>query len=318
MNLLQFSNFKDFFYGTKPLIKLIQKSFWKNFFGPFFAFVFPLIFIGFLGSILGYEQILGGCFAISPMSITVTSMPQLIFEFKNSSLLKRIGSTPIKPSLFIFVVIVFYFIIIILSIAWCLIFSLMLFGIPYWYEGKPLFGINSIHAPSFLQVLKNVNWIGFLYGQILLIIIGLLLGISIVCFCKTSTAVQSIGIIVLIISEFLAAMVLPLSSVREMEPIWYLGYILTPFKAPTNMILESWNGMINVETINNQVTIIFEKYNIFNVNAPYYFIDINNAFTPKSILITNKNENIVNMILPYFWIILFLFLSIKFFKWSSR
>jgi len=31
------------------------------------------------------------------MAIALTSMPQAIYEFKRSSLLKRIGATPIKP-----------------------------------------------------------------------------------------------------------------------------------------------------------------------------------------------------------------------------
>ena len=65
-------NFSSLFIGWKPLFGLINESFWRGVFGPFFAFIFPIIFIAILGSVLGYSQLLGGALAIAPMSITTT------------------------------------------------------------------------------------------------------------------------------------------------------------------------------------------------------------------------------------------------------
>lgn len=87
---------KDAFRGSRALFYLINTTYWNGIFGPFFSFVFPIIFITILGNMLGYDQILGGSLIVPSMSVAMCSMPQAIFEFKKSSLLKRIGVTPIK------------------------------------------------------------------------------------------------------------------------------------------------------------------------------------------------------------------------------
>ncbi len=322
---MNFDSIKSYFYGSMPLIKLIQKSFWKSFFGPFFAFGFPLIFIGILGTILGYDQVLGGSFAISPIAITLSSMPSLIFEFKNSSLLKRIGSTPIKPSLFIFISIIFYFGIIILSIIWCLIFSLMIFGIPYWDDGRvitefkdPSSGkILETKAASFSDTLANVHWAGFIFGQLTIIMVGLTLGVVIVSISKSSMTTQGLGVIILISSQFLCAMVLPLATVKGVDAMWVMGYILSPFKASTNVILESWNGSVEFVQTSTVPVPHLSQSNIFDLEKDYYFYDTN-SIDLAQVLILDKTEKIVSLLLPFCWVVIFLGISIKFFKWSTR
>lgn len=314
MSLFQ-KNFLGFFSGTKPLFKLINESFWKNFFGPFFAFIFPLIFIVILGSILGYTQILAGSLAISPMSITLSSMPQMLFEFKNSSLLKRIGATPIKPSLFIFVAVLFYFIIIFISIIWCILFSFIMFATNNWEVGNSAFGAKELLNPSFKTTLETVNWGGFIFGEITLLVVGLLMGMMLVSICKSYVAIQAIGISVIIYSEFLCAMVLPLSTVKDIPALWYIGYILSPFKASSNLILESWNG--NFVGINFQtLTLNFENSNIFDINQTFYTIPIGND--SDRIAVLDLSEKLSSLILPFVWMIIFSVISIKNFKWSSR
>lgn len=330
---MNFANIKSYFYGHRPLWNLIQKSFWKGFFGPFFAFIFPLIFIAILGNILGYNQILSGSLSISPMAVTLTSMPQLIFEFKNSSLLKRIGCTPIKPTLFVFITIVFYLMIIVLSIAWCIIFSLLIFGIKYWDNGSLFIetlvpvGANGqpelikIYDPSFKDVLSNVNWLGFIYGQITLTLIGLCLGMAIASISKSAITLQGVGISVLILSQFLSCMVLPSSLVRGIDAMWYLGYVLSPFKCSTNLIVESWGGQIPVDgdlyvkmADSSDYVLNFASSNPFDVNTGYYLA----SESGDKLLILGKEEKIVSLILPFVWIAGFFAISIKFFKWSAR
>lgn len=327
MNLTTLKN-KNIFLGWKPLFGLINESFWKGIFGPFFAFIFPLIFITILGTILGYNQILGGSMAISPMAITTTSMPTLLFEFKRSSLLKRIGSTPIRPISFVFVTIIYYLMIIMISIAWCLLFSLLIFGISYWDTGKVVSDggkyLPTVVAMTFSQSLANVNWGGFIWGQILLTLIGLCFGMVLVSFAKSTVMIQAIGTTMLIISQFLTAMVLPLGTIRSIEPMWYLGYILSPFKAPTNIILESWNGSVIYPTISidnivgmpERINLIdyTTKGNPFDINQVIHFYDMNG----QDVTIFQKAEKVVSLVLPFFWIALFLTISVKFFKWTAR
>lgn len=310
----------NFFNGSFPLIKLINQSFWKNFFGPFFAFIFPLIFIVILGLILGYTSILAGSLAISPVSITLSSMPQLFFEFKNSSLLKRIGATPIKPSLFIFVGVTYYFVVVFVSIVWCILFALLIFGIKNWDVGSQAFGTTVLN-PSFRTVLETVNWPGFIFGEITLLIIGLLFGMFMVSTCKSIISIQAIGISFIILSEFLCAMVLPLGSVKNISGLWYVGYVLTPFKFSTNLILESWNGnFMGYGMSGNNLSLLFEQANIFDINSSFYTtpfatssVDVNSR-----VLVLDKTEKVLSLTLPFVWMIGFFVLSIKNFKWSTR
>jgi ABC-type multidrug transport system permease subunit len=89
----------------------------------------------FLGSTLGSEFFFPGGAAISILTIGLVFMPQSIFEFKNSSLLKRIGTTPINPSKFLIVIILFNLMIMLISIALVFLFSFLIFK-DNLYESK--------------------------------------------------------------------------------------------------------------------------------------------------------------------------------------
>lgn len=313
-------NFR-FFLGFIPLMKLIQKSFWRNFFGPFFVFIFPVIFISIVGSLMGYVEILGGIMAFSSVAISLISMPQLIYEFKNSSLLKRLGSTPIKPELFLFCLLLFYLGILILSIIWYFLFSLIFFGGQYWNNGFYVGDYKlKIQYGTFLEILKNINWLGFIYGEFLLIITSLLIGIVIGICGKTSIFVQGAGMMVLLLSQFLGCMIIPVSIVREIEPIWYMGYILSPFKPSNNIILESWNGTQSVTWTNTNIINIFnQSSNPFDLYQNCFSINSTKLGTGRpSILVFNFSEKLTSQLLPYFWIILFSIISIRFLKFSNR
>ncbi len=308
---------KDFFYGFKPLFSLINHSFWRGFFGPFFAFFFPLIFISILGTLLGYDQILGGALIIGPIAISVIVLPNAIFEFKESSLLKRIGSTPIKPLFFMLTIGFFYLILMIISLIWSLIFSLMMFS-QYWDIGRVIVEAvvgtkPEVLAPSFSEVLNIVNWGGVIFGQIMSMIVGVSIGIVLASFATSSMMIMGMGTIILISTQFLTGQVLPPSMIVEVDVMWYGGYFLSPFKAPTSIILESWNGSA---TVINDFQIEFLTSNPFDLNQPWIYFDAT-AF-PKELEILSSWEKWLNIFLPFIWFIGFMLISMKKFKWSTR
>ncbi|GHU49843.1 hypothetical protein FACS189459_2510 [Bacilli bacterium] len=61
------------------------------------AFVFPLILVCILGFSIGYTLAFPGAFCLGVFTVGLNSMPTTILDFKKSTLLKRIGVTPIKP-----------------------------------------------------------------------------------------------------------------------------------------------------------------------------------------------------------------------------
>lgn len=336
----------------KALIKIINLHFWKSIIGPFFAFGFPVIFIAILGTMLGFAGMFGGLLAISSMSVALTSMPQAIFEFKRSSLLKRIGVTPIKPWMFLVVSSLFYMLVMLVGTLFSVGVGIGIFSgnmsvgkeIVSNFQGAfpALDGStqgNVAPGPllsySLKTLLDNVNWGGFFFSLILSILVGTAAGMFLVSVCKSIIMIQGIGIPLLILSQFLSAQVLPMHMVRGVDAIWYLGYI-SPFKSTTSLMLQSWNPSIlttnspngqwvmDVQQVHDPDKVVsatgwyytqkVESFNIFNMNSEYTIML--KSGEPKKAF--SKAERILNMILPFVWIAGFSLLSLKFFKWSTR
>ena len=188
-----------------------------------------------------------------------------------------------------------------------------------WGDGKnyPLYSV------SLGTMLSYVNWGGFIWGMLLNIFVGASLGMLLVSVCKSTMLIQGIGIPILIISQFLTAQVLPVDMVRNVDGLWYLGYI-SPFKSTTSLLIQSWNGCVSdptqwiISTIDDKQVIeqtMFESFNVFDMDAKYQVVDSKSS---EMIDVFSKPERILNMILPFVWIGLFFGLSVKFFKWSNR
>lgn len=325
------------FSAMKSLLALTNDAFWRGFFGPFFAFGFPIIFIAILGSMIGYDLIFAGSIAISTMAISLTSMPQAIFEFKNSSLLKRIGSTPIKPYLFLLVTGFYYFFIMIISLTWSILFCMILFGSQYWDLGKIIgtysddLGLLSFNVRylSFSKVLSSINWGNLIWGQLMAMLVGTSCAMMLVSISKSTLVIQTVGITIMITSLFLSGQVLPMSMAREETFIWYLGYFISPFKASTSIFLESVNGdpfftkLGNQEILYNFVLNSKEAYwtpnittsNIFDLTKPYYAIDKSGN---NLLEIFSSWEKLLNIFIPFIWAFVFSLITTWKFRWSIK
>ncbi|MDE6563115.1 MAG: hypothetical protein K2J98_02410, partial [Malacoplasma sp.] len=221
---------------------------------------------------------------------------------------RPVGPLVLQPCLFI---------IIFISIIWCILFSFIMFATNNWDVGSFAFGSSAILNPSFKTTLETVDWGGFIFSEFTLLIVGLLMGMMLVSVCKSYVAIQAIGITVIIYSEFLCAMVLPLSTVKDIPALWYIGYILSPFKPSSNLILESWNGNFSgIIPSGNSLVLSFDKSNIFDIYHSFYTIPIGSDTKPIEVL--NLPEKTVSLILPFVWMIIFSIISIKYFKWSAR
>ncbi|MCV3734415.1 ABC transporter permease [Ureaplasma miroungigenitalium] len=223
------------------IIQIINKHFWKAFVGPFFAFGYPVVFTLILGTIFNYEMILGATFSIGPLAIACIALPTALFEFKKSTLLKRIGATNIKPINFLLFTASYYFIIMIFSGLWTALISLVIFGSRYFQVGKELYsftlGVGEdlqkviVRSPSLKDLFSRIHWPSYIYSFIALTIVSLSVGLFIVSVSKSILTIQGIGSTLLILTMFLSGQVLPLAQIVKVEAMWYLSY-LTPFKSP--------------------------------------------------------------------------------------
>ncbi|WP_297249486.1 hypothetical protein [uncultured Brachyspira sp.] len=77
-----------------------------------------------------------------------------------------------------------------------------------------------------------------------------------------------------------------------------MGYILSPFKASTNVILESWNGSVEFVQTSTVPVPHLSQSNIFDLEKDYYFYDTN-SIDLAQVLILDKTEKIVSLLLPF-------------------
>ena len=304
------------------VFNLVNKYFWKGVIGPLFAFALPIIMLFFLGMTLGHEFYFPGGIAVSILTIGLVFMPQSIFEFKNSSLLKRIGTTPINPIKFLVVIILFNFIIMLVSIGLVFIFSFLVFQANL-FESK----LNNIPAPSgefyvgasWLEMLKSVHWGSFIYSILLAITLTMVVGILLASIAKSTLFIQGIGITILMITFFVGPAVLPIGMTTQIEVIKYSSYIL-PFKYPISLMIESFNGV--VPSSGEIYMMNINDSNIWDINSNY---EVLNTFSglvgnelPSPLIIFKQYDKILNHVMPYFFVILFGFFAVGKFSWSTR
>lgn len=248
------------------ILAIINKHFWKSFVGPFFAFGYPIIFVAILGTIFGYEMILGSTITIGPVAIACISLPTAIFEFKKSTILKRIGASSIKPKSFLAYTAIFYLIIMICSGLWTMLVALMFFC-EYFKTGRSLGTINNIkigeaslnitlYGSSIKEMFSRIFWPGYIFSFVIIIFVSISVGLFIISVSKSVLTIQAIGCSLLIITMFLSGQVLPISQISNIKGMWYVSY-LTPFKSAIIQNTISFQGQASLSN----------EYNIASIKA---------------------------------------------------
>ncbi len=317
----------------KGLLILLNEYYWKSLSGPFLGFIFPLILVSIIGWLLGYYSILGGSLTISVFAMTLTSMPIAIYEFKSSSLLKRIGATPIKPWIFILTTSLFYLFMMMISLFWTILMFFMIFA-PY-VNKNPEISVDFIgkdipiaYAPSIIRMFNSINWGGFIISELLTTMVAISCGFMLSSIGRSAMFIQISGIIIMITTMMLSGCLFPPYLIRKegTMSLWWMGYAFTPFKSSINMVIESWYWKTPI-LIGNEWNYTFFNVNnstIFNCNFvngtfkmyPMIFLPGINVGEPQTIC--DPWEKILDWILPFVWIGIFMSIAISKFKWTTR
>lgn len=309
----------------RSLLILINKYFWRGYIGPIFAFVIPFILTLFIGRIIGPSLIVPGCFSIPTLCILLVFMPQSVFEFRNSSILKRIGATPIKPIKFLLAIGLFNAILVIISFLVLFVLCFAIFHdslineAPYFIKTTADISVPPFNyvAPSYMWMITHADWASFIYSQLLMIVLSILIGLFLSSVARSTLAIQTIGISILLVSLFVGPAILPINMVGTISVVKYFGYII-PLKYPISLGIEAFTG----GTPNSIVNIT--NSSIWNIHSSYYTMEIFNstnfvltdAFQEKEIF--NEADKILNLVMPWVWILIFLYLTICTFSWTNR
>ncbi|MGL5246518.1 MAG: ATP-binding cassette domain-containing protein [Mycoplasmoidaceae bacterium] len=283
-----------------------------------FCFLMPSVLLIFLGLILDYGFILPGAFTLPILTTGLIFMPQSIFEFKNSSLLKRIGLANVNSSKFLFVIFSYNFLLILVGIIIQFCISFIVF-----YDD--LYNVSSDIIPSiegiiikklsYLDTLKAVDWGGFIYSLIILIASTMVIGLCVSSFSNSSLIIVSTGISLVLITMFIGPATLPINMVGKVPEIKYIGYFW-PLRYALGTLIESFNGTLsNSPSVNN----IYGS-SIWDINANYVILDLFSPSTQvdRTIVYFDILDKILNLVMPYILLIFFLMLAILKFSWTTR
>lgn len=300
----------------RATLALINKYFWRGYIGPIFAYVIPVILTLFIGRIVGPQFMIPGAYLIPSLCVLLVFMPQTVFEFKNSSILKRIGSTPIKPYKFLLAIALFNFIIVTTAFIFLFLFSFLIFydslnGIVNVRTNDPTNGRIWLE-PDYLYMIRNANWVDFIYSSIVTIVLGTLIGLFIASVSRSTLFIQSIGISLLLLVLFVGPVILPVSMVSSVDIVRFIGYIV-PLKYPISLAIESFTSGMFDSVINVQGS------GIWDVNSNYEVISVFNLLElGDTITVFTKADKIVNIIMPWVFIMIFSYLNAVTFGWSNR
>lgn len=293
---------------------LINKNFWRGYMGPIFTYLIPIVLMLFLGRIMGPQYLVPSIFLISTLCVLLVFMPQSIFEFKNSTILKRIGSTPIKPIIFLLAIALFNFILVISSTALMFILSFAIFSDSLHnitVDKLAIPNMTGLMWPEYLYMFLHANWGDFIYSFLLMLIMCIFFGLFIASIGRSTLFIQSVGISTILIVFFVGPIALPISMIGQVDVVRYIGYFI-PFKYPIGLAVESFTSTMGHTLINMNAS------GIWDVTVPYLvysdFIDS----TKPIIEVFNQTDKILNLVMPWVFIMIFWYMTSVTFSWSNR
>ena len=220
-----------------------------------FAYVVPFILVLFIGRIIGSALVIPGIFSLPILSILLVFMPQSIFEFRNSSLLKRIGTTPIKPLKFLLGISIYNIVIVLTSILFIFCSCFIIFSDSMNDDIRHMDILNNgtqvmTTDTSFMYLIKNADWGSYIYTTFELIILATLVGLFLSSIAKSTLFIQATGICLMMVSFFVGPCILPMALVGSVDVVRYLGYLI-PFKYCISSGIEAFTSGFPIPSIVN-------------------------------------------------------------------
>lgn len=234
------------------VLNIINKYFWKSWSGPFFTFIIaPLIMIICMSLFTLPTIILANALSIPIICTGAIIVPQTIFEFRNSVILKRIGATNVKPIVFMGAIVLYFTSFMIISLIVNLLVSMLYIYIVYGNE--PTFG-----KVDFYGIYNSPDYLSWSFAQFLTICMSLSIGFLSASVLKSVLAIQTFGLLLIIASMFVGGAMVPFSMVVDIPVLRYLSYI-TPYKYTSELAIESWFANINNVLNANEYKYMFQQ-----------------------------------------------------------
>ncbi|MGL5640422.1 MAG: ABC transporter permease, partial [Mycoplasmoidaceae bacterium] len=252
----------------------------------------------------GFMNVIVGIMTFQVLQTGIQILPEAIIEFKQSVILKRIGSTPIKAIDFVLIMMSYYFCVIFVQFWWIVLWTTLAFGFIEFGTGIPevtdkILGIDLLWK-------GNVDWFSFFITSMYTSVLAIVVGLFIASVSKSSIHSQVIGGITFFITMFLSGNFISIQTIDSMGAMKYISMI-TPFRSVNNLTYISWNSQDMFAVFQPWKDSVFP---LFAANPGPD--DLQSNYIIESWFIW------YSWIMPIIITIGLVFLSARFFKWSKR
>ncbi len=231
------------------LMKLYFASWWRSFMGPIFVLVFPPLILFMLGQITPFSWIAPTYILYCALSLGVQSFAISLVQFKNSSLIKRIGQTPITRTQFVLSLFLFNFFLIILA-------GIFIIFIMYIYQEFNLVQTtawknvitmeNNVPTVTRISVdakiiWEKVQWFWVIFIASIGMIYSIALGLFLAVIFKTVERTNGAGLLALFCLTFLGGVFFPIEMMQRAKLLEYWS-LLTPMRYLAQSLQWAFNG----------------------------------------------------------------------------
>lgn len=226
--------------------------------------------------------------------ITMVVFPQAIYDIKSSILLKRLRASSIKPWMLYLVSIIYYSMIALVS---------YFVGVSF----APMFMLYSDSAfKQLIIIYQQANWITIIYVCLVNVVLGSSFGFLLLTFARNASFIPMIGLSILLISLMCAGLIIPLPMIKIYSyPLWCLSYA-DPLRYAATLSYEAWFPEVSNFNIYGS--------SIWDFNLEYVTRILPNVGIQEVIL--TPADKIADFFVPYFFSIVCIGVSFKFFKFK--
>ena len=310
------------------LFNFLLKLFFKTKIGIIIAEFFPIMFMVIYyvvyssnigdsnnGSDMSMSYFVMGLpsyIVLSIIPLSFITLPQIMVELKNSILLRRIKTSGVKKEEYLLIIFVQYFI---LSIISCLITFLIFLAF-----------VNT----RVKEELRSINFGNLIYSTLMLILSSITLGMMIGSILKNVLISQLIGTGLFMITMMFGGLMMPINVFGEILAIKIIT-LFSPINYATGLVLNS--GYIQSDLLLNKINTMTGSdfnalslgYDIFDINTPFKYPDADFSSlvtqgkpTSSVIIIYDKWQKVLNLLMPYLLTITFSISSYFKFSWYGR
>lgn len=282
------------------LLKIYNKNYWVSIFGPILTFISPVIFCFLLTSVYTFSSngsyttlaftVVPSLMYFMPYILMLITLPQAIFEVKNSILTKQLKSSSIKFWQIILVGVLFYVV--------CTIFSYFFSIFGFMLAGS----INDFLYQEVLWAIKQIDFLTMSYVLFVNILVGCSFGAMIASISKKENLILIVGFFLLFVSLGFAGLVAPLILGRSFHPtFWYISYF-DPLKYPISLNFEAFFSLPSDYNVYGST--------IFDVGTPYKCMFASIISYPT--IVFEPVDKILDLTIPYVEIVAFISIGFVF------